>query len=183
MAADKRQAVIIVELFKAYGKADQVERMKVYVKRLMDIPAELLGPACEKAVYESAFLPSIAELVASARELAGEATGRRIKGWAEACLEIEKAMQGVGFYGRPTFSTPEIAQAVEAYGWRSLCTATAEGMPTVRAQLRKLYEGVCARRTAADLNAYILGRAGVKELGARAPLFLAGSMRQGGGTP
>ena len=58
----------------------------------------------------------------------------------------------------PTFSRPEIAQAVASFGWHDLQMTLAKDMPTVRAQVRRMYEDVCKRTKERGSNEYILGK-------------------------
>ena len=153
------KAEVIGTMFGAYGQADDAKRVAIYVKLLSDIPAAVLGKACKKLMLESKFLPSIAEIVEASRSLLGTANDdKRIREWAEAWNEIELAMQRTPWGSYPVFSRPEIAQAVESFGWYNLQTCLAEKIDTVRAQMRRIYEDVCKRTKEQGHNEYVLGR-------------------------
>nr|DAR29288.1 MAG TPA: replisome organizer protein [Caudoviricetes sp.] len=150
---------IIATLFGAYGQAVDGQRPSIYVKMLKDIPVNVLERACQKIILENKFLPSIAEIVEASRSLVGTADDdSRIREWNEAWSEIERAMQATPWGEYPTFSRPEIAQAVASFGWHDLQMTLAEDMPTVRAQVRRMYEDVCKRTKERGSNEYILGK-------------------------
>lgn len=150
---------IIATLFGAYGQAVDGQRPSIYVKMLKDIPVNVLEGACQKIILENKFLPSIAEVVEASRSLVGTADDdSRIREWDEAWAEIERAMQATPSGQYPTFSRPEIAQAVASFGWHDLQMTLAENMPTVRAQVRRMYEDVCKRTKERGSNEYILGK-------------------------
>lgn len=150
---------IIATLFGAYGQAVDGQRPSIYVKMLKDIPVNVLERACQKIILENKFLPSIAEVVEASRSLVGTADDdSRIREWDEAWAEIERAMQATPWGQYPTFSRPEIAQAVASFGWHDLQMTLAEDMPTVRAQVRRMYEDVCKRTKERGSNEYVLGR-------------------------
>lgn len=149
---------IIGTLFGAYGQSNDVNRIKIYLKATSDIPEKMLGAACKKLMLESKFLPSIAEIVETTRTVAGEVDeASRIKPWDEAWSEIEKAMYATPWGKTPTFSRPEIAVAVKRFGWRTLQETLADDMPTVRAQVRRMYDDVCRYSKEHGISQYVLG--------------------------
>lgn len=159
MSDAEKQAVIISTLFGAFGQAGDKNRIKIYLKALGDVPAVLLEKTCKKLMLESKFLPSIAEIVEVSRELIGETEeARRVKPWGEAWAEIERAMYSTPWGKRPMFSTPEIAQAAFSYGWDALQTSLAADMPTVRAQVRRMYDDACKGNKARANSLYVLHR-------------------------
>lgn len=152
-----KKAKAITMLFGSYGQGSDAERMAIYVEMLADIPADVLDKVCKKAVYESKYLPSIAELVQSANNFIGEMAGQTILPWDEAWKEIEKEMHDTFVYGKPKFSRPEIEKAVKAFGWQELCEVTIKELPIVRAQLRDMYNGICEQSRRSKINSYVLG--------------------------
>lgn len=143
-------------LFGAYGQAADIDRQKIYVADLSDFPAELIGAACKKLRYEAKFLPTISEIVEAAKSLTATSTGKRLPSWLEAQREIEAQIRAAGMYKSPTFSCKEIEQAVRAYGWLNICMSHTSNMPTVWAQLRKLYENACKYQRSEATNRYVL---------------------------
>ena len=152
-----KKAKAITMLFGSYGQGSDAERMAIYVEMLADIPADVLDKVCKKAVYESKYLPSIAELVQSANNFIGEMEGQTILPWDEAWKEIEKEMHDTFVYGKPQFSRPEIEKAVKAFGWQELCEVTIKELPIVRAQLRDMYNGICEQSRRSKINSYVMG--------------------------
>ena len=100
-----------------------------------------------------------------------EASGDRVKTWAEAQKEIAAGMTRTWFkgclgepvskedYGKPCapmWTTPEIAAAVDSYGFDNLCRALESDMPIVWAQLRKAYEAATTRKAEKEINEPLL---------------------------
>ena len=153
----EQRVKIIATMFGAFGQGGDGNRIAIYAKMLKDIPVDVLKVTAEKVMMESKFLPTIAELVEATRSLMAEAEpDTRVKTWAEAWSEIEKAMYRTPWGRTPTFSTPEIAEAVYSFGWNTLHTAEAREMPTIRAQIRRMYEDICARRKEQANNRYAM---------------------------
>ena len=153
------RAKTLAILFGAFGQAGEVKRMKIYMEFTATIPAVVLEKTCKKLVAEARFLPTIAEIADAAAEIIGETNEElRIKPWNEAWGEIERAMQATPWGKTPQFSTPEIAQAVNSFGWLPLQCSLAEDMPTVRAQMRRFYEDACRRSKSKAKSDYALGR-------------------------
>ena len=140
----KTQAMTL--LFKAFGQGNDNERMAIYVQLLsQELSEDVLMLVVEKAIKSSRFLPTIAELLDMAASLKSSVTGQGIPSWAEAWKEIQKAMYRTHQGETPTFSHPAIAEAVKAYGWTSIQGARAEDMPTISAQLRRIYDETAKR--------------------------------------
>lgn len=156
--------MIITALFANFGQQDNNQRMAIYIKLLRDIPVDVLEKACEKLMLENRFLPVPAEIVEASRSLIGTVDAKaRFKSWDEAWDEIERKMQSTPWGHTPEFSTPEIAAAVFNFGWNTLQQSLACDMPTIRAQIKKMYESVCERAKEQSNNKYILDRGKNKE--------------------
>ena len=138
---------------------------------LADMPIELLQASCKKLMATSRFVPAIADIIDAAKSLTAEATGERVKSWAEAQKEIAAGVTRTWFkgclgeevsdeeYGKPcapAWSTQEIQAAVESYGFDNLRMANVDDMPIVWAQLRKAYEAAVARKNERETNEAIL---------------------------
>ncbi len=136
------KAAAIMRLFAAFSREGEMTRMKIYADELADIPADVLDVTCRRLMRQSKFLPSIAEIIEAAHEVGGS----EYASWPEALTEIEKAMQSTPWGHTPQFSRPEIAEAVNAYGWNDLQMTLSANITTVKAQLRNIYEQVCQRR-------------------------------------
>ena len=151
-------AKAISVLFGAYGKSDDLSRQLIYCRMCRDIPLDLLKKTVEKLILESRFLPTVAEIVEASKSLLGSMDdNKRIKGWEEAWAEIEKAMHTTAWGRTPKFSTPEIAKAVDIFGWYNIHTCSSKDFNVIRAQVRDIYKAVCARRIETNTNNYLLG--------------------------
>lgn len=157
-------------LFGAYGRANDVQQIAIYRLMLADVPPTLLMLAVKKSIRECKFLPSVAELLGQC-ELLNDAVNEdlRVKDWDEAWGEIQRLMQSTPWGKQPQFSRPEIAQAVNSFGWNELQRVLAADMPAVRAQMRRFYEDACARSKKQAKNEYALGKNPVGILGASKP--------------
>lgn len=151
----------ITTLFTAFGQAGDGARIAAYVVTLADLPTEILQAACKKLMLESRYLPTIAEIVAAAQNLVGEKNGNRLKEWGEAWREIQTAMLKEFIYGKPLWSTREIELTVKSFGWRELCCTLEDDMPTVRAQLKRIYDSYCARSKEQTINGHVLQHTGL----------------------
>ena len=153
----EKRIKILTVLFGMFGQAGDDNRIELYLQFTQDLPTDVLDKAVKKVVTECKFLPTVAEIIEAARGLVAEAEpDTRVKTWAEAWGEIERAMYRTPWGRTPTFSTPEIAEAVYSFGWNTLHTAEAREMPTIRAQIRRMYEDICARRKEQANNRYAI---------------------------
>lgn len=168
----KRKVEIITRFFALYGQAGDGERIAAYVRIFNDIPAEFLQMACDQQALRSKFLPSVAELVEGMRSLIGSVDNkRRLKPWHEAQKEIQEGITRTWFHGclgepvsdedygkpcEPHWSTAEIKEAVDSYGFSNLGKAMESDMPIIWAQLRKAYESACERKQELTVNTHVL---------------------------
>lgn len=77
----------------------------------------------------------------------------------EAWGEVRKKIGVIGYLGKPEFTHPLIAFAVEAMGWQTLCDMT--NSDVTRSNFIKLYDAQCQRGTAR----MALGRSDKREIG------------------
>ena len=115
-------------------------RMRLYVEMLSDIPPQILEVAVKKLIMTNKFLPSIAEIRETAYGIKGTISGTAAPDESEAWGEVVKAIQSVGYYGKPKFSHEAITAAVNNIGWQDICMTTYDGMNTLRAQFRRAYQ-------------------------------------------
>lgn len=151
---------LLTVLFGAFGMANDVNRQQIYAMALKDVPMPILEKAIYKTIdeWENPYVPPIAIVLKSAKSFAESLTpDTRVKTWGEAWGEIEKAMYRTPWGETPKWSTPEIAKAVNAFGWHDLQTTLESDMPTVRAQLRRMYDEACQRTSDDARNAYLRG--------------------------
>ena len=130
----------------------------VWQKRLADLPSELLAMACANHIERSQWLPSIAEIRASAVSLMRQASPAD-QGWNEAYAEMQLQIRRVGYVGisewseaegkfvsrPPEFTNPALAETVKTLGgWKAVCmNEDPEGV--FRAQFREVYAIVIGR--------------------------------------
>ena len=158
MVDTSTSAKIIASMFACYGQGQDGVRIATYTSVLTDIPTDILSKVCRKMILQSKFLPSVAEIVEASRSLIGSMDeSSRMKPWAEAWQEIEHQMHTAFIYEKPVFSTKEIAKAVKCYGWKDLCETPSKDFGIAKAQLRNMYDQVCARSKEESVNNYVLG--------------------------
>lgn len=121
-------------------------RMRLYVEMLSDIPPSILEAAVKKLIMTNKFLPSIAEIRETAYGIKGTISGTAAPDESEAWGEVVKAIQSVGYYGKPKFSHEAITAAVNNIGWQDICMTTYDGMNTLRAQFRRAYQLAAQRQ-------------------------------------
>ena len=131
-------------------------RMRLYVEMLSDIPPQILEAAVKKLIMTNKFLPSIAEIRETAYGIKGTISGTATPDESEAWGEVVKAIQSVGYYGKPKFSHEAITAAVNNIGWQDICMTTYDGMNTLRAQFRRAYQ-LAAQRQKDNRDNAVLG--------------------------
>lgn len=131
-------------------------RMRLYVEMLSDIPPQILEAAVKKLIMTNKFLPSIAEIRETAYGIKGTISSTAAPDESEAWGEVVKAIQSVGYYGKPKFSHEAITTAVNNIGWQDICMTTNDGMNTLRAQFRRAYQ-LAAQRQKDNRNNAVLG--------------------------
>ena len=166
-------------LFMAYRMDREKGAQEIYCTMLADVPVGLLNKTIKKCICEQKFLPSVAEIRQAAQSLMGSVDpSRRVKTWQEAQAEILRGIRRTWYHGclgeipdddprfgqscDPMWSTPEIKSAVDSFGFDALCQSPVDDMPTVLAQLRRLYEQACRRKEETAVNSYVLGDDAVK---------------------
>jgi len=157
-STDLTNAKILASMFACYGQGQDGVRIAAYTNLLADIPTDILSKVCRKLTLEAKYLPSVAEIVEASRSIMGTMDeSSRLLPWAEAWHEIETQMKEAFVYAKPVFSHPEIEKAVKMYGWKDLCETPSKDMSIVKAQLRDMYNQVCARTREESVNNYVLG--------------------------
>ena len=123
--------------------ADQAE---VYWDLLGDLPAAVLATAAKQVILESEYpvLPTVGALRKRALALMQPAMPQ----WSEAWELVLSAVNRYGYanQARALATLPDLAaRTARALGWQSLCDASVEQLPTVRAQFRDAYSLMAAR--------------------------------------
>lgn len=146
----------IAPLQLAFKGALEKDRLQFYVMMLSDIPPQILEAAVKKLIMTNKFLPSIAEIREVAYGIKGIISGTAAPDESEAWGEVVKAIQSVGYYGKPTFSHEAITAAVNNIGWQDICTTPNEGTNTLRSQFRRAYQ-LAAQRQKDNRDNAVLG--------------------------
>lgn len=140
----------------AYNASLDDARLRLYVEMLSDIPPSILETAVKKLIMTNKFLPSIAEIREVAYGIKGIISGTAAPDESEVWGEVIKAIQSVGYYGKPKFSHEAITTAVNNIGWQDICMTTNDGMNTLRAQFRRAYQ-LAAQRQKDNRDNAVLG--------------------------
>lgn len=146
----------IAPLQLAFKGALEKDRLQFYVMMLSDIPPQILEAAVKKLIMTNKFLPSIAEIRETAYGIKGTISGTAAPDESEAWGEVVKAIQSVGYYGKPKFSHEAITAAVNNIGWQDICMTTYDGINTLRAQFRRAYQ-LAAQRQKDNRDNAVLG--------------------------
>ena len=124
---------VVGQLGVIYSKEVDKELAESWVPLLEDLAPDDLFRAAKEHARESAFFPRPSELRARALRVDDMPSGE------EAWLEVKRAVSSVGFYGSPSFSHEEVANAVEAIGWESHCSMPVSGQSAERAHFMRVY--------------------------------------------
>ena len=117
--------------------------LEVWQEDLADLPDDLLAVACRNHRERSQWLPSIAEIRASAVSLMRQASPAR-QSASEAWGDVKRAIRSIGYVGSPEFDNPATAAVVRRMGWRDICMDDGpEGV--IRAQFERFYDAEIAR--------------------------------------
>ncbi len=146
----------IAPLQLAFKGALEKDRLQFYVMMLSDIPPQILDAAVKKLIMTNKFLPSIAEIRETAYGIKDTISGTAAPDESEAWGEVVKAIQSVGYYGKPKFSHEAITAAVNNIGWQDICTTPNEGTNTLRSQFRRAYQ-LAAQRQKDNRDNAVLG--------------------------
>lgn len=146
----------IAPLQLAFKGALEKDRLQFYVMMLSDIPPQILEAAVKKLIMTNKFLPSIAEIRETAYGIKGTISGTAAPDESEAWGEVIKAIQSVGYYGKPKFSHEAITAAVNNIGWQDICTTPSDGTNTLRSQFRRAYQ-LAAQRQKDNRDNEVLG--------------------------
>lgn len=127
---------------------------------LADIPLAILQAAVLKVCRESAFFPSVAQIVEAANAL--DPRSEKLPTAAEAWEEVEQQICAVGIYKKPVFSCDLVRRAARSIGWLQLCCS--ENPAADRAHFLRLYESMKNKRSEAKEIEQVMKIAGVGDL-------------------
>lgn len=119
---------------------DEVEKqISIWNRYTTDItPTEGLA-ALDRLICTrtSAFAPTVGEL---RREVTRARYPSLLTSAEDAWGEVWTAVKAHGLNGKPEWSHPALAAAVESIGWRELCVTDIGNLGTLRAQFMRVYE-------------------------------------------
>lgn len=139
----KRMLAALPQHAAKLSDAQIVDMLEVWQEDLADLDDALLVAACRNHRERSQWLPSIAEIRASAVSLMRQASpANQIAG--EAWGDVKKALGTTGYYNLPVFANPATAAVVRRMGWRNICMDDGpEGV--LRAQFERMYDAEIQR--------------------------------------
>ena len=157
----EQRTQIITKLLMLYDKGGDDGMIATYVEILKDIPVDVLQAACKKLSVECEHRPTPAAIVKAAKNLVATSNGTNMLPFADVWKEIIQQLRETYFdWEEGEFSRKEIKQLVDSVGGlRALRTVTTTEEPIVRAQMCKMYEGICKRNEEEAVNTYVLGNA------------------------
>jgi hypothetical protein len=158
LTPEEKKMIVFVNLaassYPSMQNKDPLPVVKSWVLMLGGIPDEILKAAVIKVCRSSEFFPSVAQIVAAAREFSQEPEPTAEEAWGEVTAEIQRAGHNL-----PTkFSTPTVRRAVDAIGWHNLCMS--ENIMADRVHFLKIYESMRGRSAARQENEAVLQIAG-----------------------
>ena len=127
---------------------------------LADLDPVVAKAAVIKVCRESDFFPSVARIVAAAREL--DPGAEKLPTAAEAWEEAMRLVLDFGPYRCPVYSCEAVRRAVRAIGWRQLCMG--ENIEADRAHFLRLYESFRSRQAESREIEKVMKLSGVGDL-------------------
>ena len=146
----KRMLAALPQHSARFTEAQIGDMLEVWLEDLADLPDDLLKVACKNHRERSQWLPSIAEIRASAVSLMRQASPAD-QDWNGAYAELQKQIRQIGWVGnldywpKPEWTNPALAETVkELGGWAAVCNnEDPEGV--FRAHFRDVYAIVISR--------------------------------------
>ena len=127
---------------------------------LADLDFSLAKAAVIRVCRESAFFPSVAQIVEAAEDL--DPCREKLPTVAEAWEEVNRLMHEYGIYRCPVYSCELVKRAVRAIGWDKLCMG--ENPDATRAHFFRLYESMRNRWHQEQENKKVLELSGMGEV-------------------
>jgi hypothetical protein len=152
---------VVTMLAEAFGQRITPIRLMAYDAGLSDVPLASLNAAVVRAIRESRFMPTVAEL----RELCGVASGcidvkdRPLLAWQA----VRGAISHVGGYDSPDFDDAAINATIrELGGWKLLCDTETGEMHWLEKRFCATYSALCSVKLPDDQTKRL---AGITEIG------------------
>lgn len=120
----------------------------VYEELLVDLDAATVQRAVTRLIATNKWLPTIAEIRASATDLRLGPARDGGEAWQDALCAVRR----VGRYGVPRFADALVTEALRLWGsWVDFCNSP-EDDPGGRARFIELYDSLAARRRDTDVS-------------------------------
>lgn len=134
------------------------DALRVWYELLRDLPYDVANAAVQKHMIACRFAPTIAEI----REQAFSLSADRPKDSGQAWQEVRSAVRKYGYYrAQEALDTmdPITREAAERFGFQDLCDMDIDEQNVARAQFRKIYDQIAARKIEAmKLPAHVADR-------------------------
>lgn len=138
MTRREEVAKLVAILAEAFGRSPSPTTFAAYELGLSGIDVSALKAGVERALRQSKFMPTPAEL----RELSGElrTEDRAVVAW----MTFEEAVTGIGGYKTVSFADPVINATVRSIGgWQHVCTMSVKEFDTyLRKKFIDAYESL-----------------------------------------
>ncbi len=127
---------------------------------LADIDPVVAKAAIIKVCRESQFFPSVAQIIAAAKQL--DPDNEKLPTAAEAWEEVKRLITDIGPYRAPAYSCDTVRRAAQSIGWLQLCTG--DNAEADRAHFLKIYESMRSRHVEDEENKIALELSGTGAL-------------------
>lgn len=149
----------LTPLLLAYPKSGMAaEHIEVYAQALTVVSVEVLQSAVFKCLRTYKFFPSISEIMEQAEVLSETMQGKDSLSSDEAWHKVMREVKTKAHFLDPEFEDENVAEAAKLFGWGELHMIRENEVGIARAQFKKIYDGVCARRKEKLLNQQIIGK-------------------------
>ena len=139
---------LIAVMVAAYPRAKFTQaNANAYAAGLEDLDHGVASEAIHSLIRINKWLPTIAEVRATALDLMQGERPHALEAWGKVCSAAERR----GSYWSPKFRDATTQRCVEAMGWRYLCRSTSDAAD--RARFVELYAQLSERQRLRDVRA------------------------------
>ena len=124
---------------------------------LSDLEPAVAMAAVIKVCRESQFFPTVAQIIAAAKQL--DPKNEKLPTAAEAWAEVKRLIGSVGPYRAPAYSCDLVRRAAQSIGWLQLCQG--DNPEADRAHFLRIYESMRTRHAEHLENEKVLEISGV----------------------
>jgi hypothetical protein len=147
---------IVAMLTAAYPSWKPTEAsLRLYAKLLEPLDADFSKPAVMELLYSPReFAPPIGVLADAIAVRNLKQAGQYLSP-EEAWAEVMDRIRDVGVYLTPTFSSPALTRAVQALGWRGICTN--ENVEANRAHFMRIFDALQRSHVREEIGLLVRG--------------------------